>query len=153
MQAGLALLAGHVARFNAGVRSGDFGPMVDGFSEDAELVFEGIPVGPFRGREAIAAAYRTRPPDDEIELLDAEQDSQGRVVASYAWRRRPGVRAGALVLVPRGGRITRLVIHYGDDGLQPADDRIRQPVRRFRQAASPTAVRHGALGGRRCRSG
>jgi hypothetical protein len=128
MQTGVALVAAHVARFNAGVRSGDFGPMVDGFSEDAELIFEGIPVGPFRGREAIAAAYRTRPPDDEIELLDAEQDSQGRVVASYAWRRRPGVRAGALVLVPREGRITRLVIHYGD-GLQPTDDRIRQPGR------------------------
>lgn len=36
MQAGLALLTDHVARFNAGVRSGDFGPMVDGFTEDAE---------------------------------------------------------------------------------------------------------------------
>jgi steroid Delta-isomerase len=129
VQTGVALLAGHVARFNAGVRSGDFGPMVDGFSEDAELTFEGIPVGPFRGREAIAAAYRTQPPDDEIELLEVEQDSQGRVVASYAWRRRPGVRAGALVLVAREGRITRLVIHYGDD-LQPTNDRSRQPGRR-----------------------
>jgi steroid Delta-isomerase len=116
MQAGVALLADHVARFNAGVRSGDFGPMVDGFTEDAELVFEGIPVGPFRGRAAIAAAYRTQPPDDEIELLEAAEDGEGRVVASYAWRRRPGVRAGALVLLPREGRIARLVIHYGDDG-------------------------------------
>ena len=43
--------------------------MLDGFTEDAELL-EGIPVGPFRGREAIAAAYRAQPPDDEIELLD-----------------------------------------------------------------------------------
>src|SRR5829696_9589623 len=64
MQAGVALLSDHVARFNAGVRSGDFGPMVDGFTDDAELVFEGIPVGPFRGRAAIAAAYRNQPPDD-----------------------------------------------------------------------------------------
>jgi steroid Delta-isomerase len=116
MQAGLALLTDHVARFNAGVRNGDFGPMVDGFTEDAELVFEGVPVGPFRGREAIASAYRVQPPDDEIELLDAEEVSGGRVVASYAWRRRPGVRAGALVLLPREGRIARLEIHYGDDG-------------------------------------
>ena len=116
MQAGVALLADHVARFNAGVRSGDFGAMVDGFTEDAELVFEGIPVGPFRGRAAIAAAYRTQPPDDEIELVEVEQDREGRVVAGYAWRRRPGARAGALVLVPRDGRIARLVIHYGDDG-------------------------------------
>ena len=62
MQAGVALLTDHVARFNAGVRGGDFGPMVDGFTEDAELVFEGIPVGPFRGREAIAAAYQMQRP-------------------------------------------------------------------------------------------
>ena len=119
MHAGVALLTDHVARFNAGVRSGDFGPMVDGFTDDAELVFEGIPVGPFRGREAIAAAYREQPPDDEIELLDVAQDGAGRVVASYAWRRRPGVRAGALVLSPRQQRIARLVIHYGDDGRSP----------------------------------
>jgi steroid delta-isomerase len=115
MQAGVALVADHVERFNAGVRSGDFGPMADRFTEDAELVFEGIPVGPFRGREAIAAAYRMQPPDDEIALLDVEQDGDGRVVASYAWRRRPGVRAGVLVLLPRGEQIARLVIHYGDD--------------------------------------
>ena len=113
MEAGVALLTAHVGRFNAGVRSGDFGPMVDWFTEDAELAFEGIPVGPFHGREVIAAAYRTQPPDDEIELLDVEQDGAGRVVASYAWRGRPGVRAGALVLLPREGRIARLVIHYG----------------------------------------
>jgi steroid Delta-isomerase len=116
MQAGVAILTGHVARFNAGVRDGDFGPMVDGFTDDAELVFEGIPVGPFRGREAIAAAYRMQPPDDEIELLDAEQDSEGRVVASYAWHRRPGIPAGTMVLETRDERIARLVVHYGDDG-------------------------------------
>jgi hypothetical protein len=121
LQVGVALLTDHVARFNAGVRSGDFGPMVDGFTEDAELVFEGIPVGPFRGREVIAAAYRMRPPDDEIELLDVDQDSEGRVVGSYAWCRRPGVRAGALVLLPREGRIAHLVIHYGDDSRTAAD--------------------------------
>jgi steroid Delta-isomerase len=113
---GLALLREHVERFNAGVRSGDFAAMVEGFTEDAELVFEGIPVGPFRGREAIAAAYRTQPPDDEIDLLDAGQDGDGRVVATYAWRQRPGVPAGALVLLPRADRIARLVIRYGDDG-------------------------------------
>ena len=116
MEAGVALLNAHVARFNAGVRGGDFGPMVDGFTDDAEMVFEGIPVGPFRGREAIAAAYRMQPPDDEIELLDAEQDSEGRVVASYAWRRRPGVPAGTMVLETRDEQIARLVVNYGDDG-------------------------------------
>jgi steroid Delta-isomerase len=116
MDAGIQLLREHVTRFNAGVRSGDFGPMVEAFTADAELVFEGIPVGPFRGRDAIAAAYRMQPPDDEIDVLDVEQDGEGWVVASYAWRRRPGLRAGTMVLVPKGERVARLVIHYGDDG-------------------------------------
>ena len=115
MEAGVALLAAHVERFNAGVRSGDFGPMLDSFTEDAELAFEGIPVGPFHGREAIAAAYRAQPPDDEIELLDIEQDGEGRVIASYAWRKVAGVRAGTLVLLPREERIARLVIYYGTE--------------------------------------
>jgi hypothetical protein len=116
MRPGVQLLVEHVARFNAGVRSGDFGPMVDGFTADAELVFEGIPVGPFRGRDAIAAAYRMQPPDDEIDLLDAEQHDEGWVVASYAWRRRPCLPAGTLVLLPRDEQIARLVVRYGDDG-------------------------------------
>ena len=116
MRAGLALLAEHVERFNQGVRSGDFGPMLEGFTDDAELVFEGIPVGPFHGREAIAAAYRAQPPDDEIDLLDTQEAGDRRLVATYAWRRRPGVPAGGMELVTQEGRIARLVIHYGDDG-------------------------------------
>ena len=116
MRAGLALLAEHVERFNQGVRSGDFGPMLEGFTDDAELVFEGIPVGPFRGREAIAAAYRAQPPDDEIDLLDTQEAGDRRLVATYAWRRRPGVPAGGMELVANEGRIARLVIRYGDDG-------------------------------------
>ena len=116
MRAGLALLAEHVERFNQGVRSGDFGPMLEGFTDDAELVFEGIPVGPFRGREAIAAAYRAQPPDDEIDLLDSQEAGDRRLVATYAWRRRPGVPAGGMELVTHEGRIARLMIQYGDDG-------------------------------------
>jgi steroid delta-isomerase len=94
----------HVARFNEGVRTGDFGPMVAAFSEDAELRFEGVPVGPFVGREAIADAYRTQPPDDEIVLLDGD--------GTYAWAKEPDVPAGRMFLTERGGKITRLVIRY-----------------------------------------
>jgi hypothetical protein len=116
MRAGLALLAEHVERFNQGVRSGDFGPMIERFTDDAELAFEGIPVGPFHGRNAIAAAYRAQPPDDEIDLLDTQEAGEGRVVATYAWRGRPGVPAGGMELLTREDRIARLVIRYGDDG-------------------------------------
>jgi steroid Delta-isomerase len=98
------LIAEHVERFNRGVRSGDFGEMVSFFAEDAELVFEGIPVGPFLGREAIGEAYAAQPPDDQIVLLDAD--------GTYAWAKEPEIPAGRLFLTERGGEIARLVIRY-----------------------------------------
>lgn len=100
----MSLLEEHVERFNAGVRSGDFGPMVAAFAEDAELAFEGIPVGPFVGRAAIAAAYAAQPPDDEIVLLDGG--------GTYAWAKEPDVPAGQMLLTERDGEIARLVIRY-----------------------------------------
>ena len=78
--------------------------MVAAFSEDAELVFEGIPVGPFSGREAIGEAYAAKPPDDEIVLLDGD--------GTYAWAREPDVPAGRMFLTERDGEIARLVIRY-----------------------------------------
>ena len=100
----MSLLAEHVERFNAGVRSGDFGQMVAAFSEDAELVFEGIPVGPFSGRDAIGAAYAAQPPDDEIVLLDGD--------GTYAWANDPAAPAGQMFVTERYGEIARLVIRY-----------------------------------------
>ena len=100
----MSLLGEHVERFNGGVRSGDFRPMVAAFSEDAELVFEGIPVGPFSGREAIGEVYAAQPPDDEIVLLDGD--------GTYAWAREPDVPAGQMRLTERDGEIVRLVIRY-----------------------------------------
>jgi hypothetical protein len=74
MGEGRHLLERHIALFNQGVRTGDFGPMLGNFAPDATLTFEGIPVGPFHGKVAIAAAYATQPPDDEvIPLASAKQ--------------------------------------------------------------------------------
>ena len=78
--------------------------MVAAFSDDGELVFEGIPVGPFAGREAIGAAYAAQPPDDEIVLLNGD--------GTYAWAREPEVPAGQMFLTERDGEIARLVIRY-----------------------------------------
>ena len=100
----MSLLGEHVERFNAGVRSGDFDPVVAAFAEDAELVFEGIPVGPFSGRKAIGAAYAAQPPDDEIVLLDGD--------GTYAWAKDPAVPAGQMFLTEHDGEIARLVIRY-----------------------------------------
>jgi steroid Delta-isomerase len=98
------VLEEHVERFNRGVRTGDFGEMVSSFADDAELVFEGIPAGPFVGREAIADAYRAQPPDDEIVLLDGD--------GTYAWASEPDVPAGQMFLSERDGEIVKLVIRY-----------------------------------------
>jgi hypothetical protein len=108
----MSLLDEHVRRFNEGVRSGDFALMVAAFAEDAELHFEGVPVGPFVGRLAIDAAYRDQPPDDEVEILGAEE-RDGVVVARYAWLRDHGRQAGEMRLTPRGGRIQKLVVTFG----------------------------------------
>jgi steroid Delta-isomerase len=105
------LLREHVERFNAGVRGGDFGPMLAAFDDEAELVFEGVPVGPFRGRAAIAEAYRTQPPDDEVLLLDLREEA-AEVVAGYAWSSHPGVRAGEMRLAHDGATIRRLVVAF-----------------------------------------
>ena len=106
----MTLLEDHVDRFNEGVRTGDWSRMLELFAHDAELDFEGIPVGPFRGRDAIAEAYRMQPPDDEIVLL-AQSDG----VAVYAWARKPTVRGGELRVVEHDGQIRRLAVVYERD--------------------------------------
>ena len=108
---GLELLVLHVERFNAGVRSGDFASMLELFTDDAELGFVGVPVGPFHGRDAIAAAYRERPPDDGVEVLEA-RESGAEVHARYAWLRDEGRASGDLVLTRAGDRIARLLVTF-----------------------------------------
>ncbi len=86
------------------MRAGDFGEMVSFFAEDADLIFEGIPIGPFIGRDAIGEAYAAQPPDDEIVLLDGD--------GTYAWAKEPEVPVGQMFLTERDGQIARLVIRY-----------------------------------------
>lgn len=101
----------HVERFNSGVRTGDFGPMLEQFTADAELHFEGVPVGPFVGRSVIAEAYAQNPPDDEIDVLDVETDGNS-LVAHYAWRKDAGRPAGRMIMTPRADRIARLIVTF-----------------------------------------
>jgi steroid Delta-isomerase len=108
---GLELLTEHLARFNEAVRSGDFDPMLELFSEDAELAFEGVPVGPFHGLDAIRQAYRESPPDDQIDALAAHA-ADDTVVAAYSWRHDVGRRSGEMRLTVRNGRIARLLVTF-----------------------------------------
>jgi len=107
----MRILEEHVERFNIGVRSGDFGPMLENFTDDATMAFEGVPVGPFEGRDAIAQAYRAQPPDDELDVLDMRREGD-TLIAGYAWHRTPDVRAGELRLTVDGDRIAKLVVTF-----------------------------------------
>ncbi len=109
---GLELLDEHVERFNAGVRSGDFGPMLELFANDAVLEFQGVPVGPFHGREAIAVAYREQPPDDQIELVGSPTEDGEELRARYAWLRDEGQAAGDMIVERDGDRIAHLVVTF-----------------------------------------
>jgi steroid delta-isomerase len=95
------------------VRSGDFSRMLEQFSENAELAFEGAPVGPFRGKPAIAQAYVDQPPDDEIVILRTRESGEDFVVADYAWRGDPSARAGSMILRLRDAEIDRLLVTFG----------------------------------------
>ena len=107
---GKILMEAHVSSFNRAVQSGDYTEMLSRFADDAELVFEGVPVGPFRGRAAIARAYAEQPPDDTVELLEIIDGNP--VVARYSWSRDGGVQSGRMLLNERAGRIERLVVTF-----------------------------------------
>jgi len=107
------VLDSHVERFNEGVRSGDFSRMLEQFTDDAELAFEGVPVGPFRGKPAIAQAYAEQPPDDEIVILRMRESRDDLIVADYAWRAEPAARAGSMILRLREAEIDRLLVTFG----------------------------------------
>ena len=66
---------------------------------------------PFVGRQAIEAAYREQPPDDEVRLLE-QRTVDGRAEARYAWLREAEVAAGELMITPRGGKIEKLVVTF-----------------------------------------
>ena len=87
--------------------------MLEQFAEDAELAFEGVPVGPFRGKPAIAKAYAEQPPDDEILILRTRESGDDLGVADYAWRAEPAARAGTLILRLRDAEISRLLVTFG----------------------------------------
>jgi steroid delta-isomerase len=103
----------YVARHNQGVRTGDWEPLEECFAEDAVLEFEGVPVGPFAGRDALVAACRGRSPDDEVRVLSAEE-VPGGVEAHYSRATEPDRRAGRLLLTLRDALIERLVVSFED---------------------------------------
>src|SRR5262249_24335635 len=111
---GVDLLYEYVARHNQGMRTGDWEALGECFAGDAVLAFEGIPVGPFAGRDVIVAADTERPPDDQVRVLEAAECGGG-ASARYAWATAPANEAGQLNLLLDGGTITRLTVIYASD--------------------------------------
>ena len=111
LPAAVDLLHEYVARHNQGVRTGDWEALGECLAGDARLEFEGLPVGPFEGREAIVDAYRARPPDDEVRILSADERPDG-AEARYSWAADPERRAGRMLMTVRGGEIERLVVTF-----------------------------------------
>ena len=107
----IRLLHDYIGAHNECVRTGDWEALRPWFADDAELGFEGVPVGPYRGSDEIARAYWERPPDDQV-LTFSVAEEDGRVVADYGWLREPAVVAGKLLLTPVGGRISKLVVTF-----------------------------------------
>jgi steroid delta-isomerase len=103
-----AFLADYVERFNEGVRTGDFAGIVELYTVDGELAFEGVPVGPFRGREAIAEAYRVQPPDDELQVTAVEEHPDG-LLARFAWLRGG---SGTMRVELEGDAIRKLTVSF-----------------------------------------
>ena len=104
-----SLLDEHERRFDAAVESGDFGPLVELFASEAELSFAGLPIGPFVGRRAIAAAYAARPPDDGLDVVDVSEEPDGTIVERFVWHRGGG---GTMQLALERGKIARLVVSF-----------------------------------------
>ena len=105
-----AALVSHCQRFNTAVHTGEYTALVDHFAPDAEMVFEGVDAGPYKGRDAIAEAYAAQPPQDQVLLLHAEELPDGTLVGDYAWASSAQTRAGQLRMTLDGDEITRLVV-------------------------------------------
>jgi len=112
------LFAAHIARFNAGVQSGDFRDMISHFTDDATATFVSLPFGPFRGRAEIEQAYRDHPPDDTIDVLSTTEPDERTIVARFAWHRTR--QTGTIRLGHRGEDLTELTVEF-DPGVDDVD--------------------------------
>lgn len=107
-----AFLERHLATFNTAVETGDFGPLVELFAPDARLAFADVPVGPFDGRAAIAAAYEAQPPSDTMTILEREVADDGTIVQQFSWTGDHGERSGEMRLKIENEQIAQLVVSF-----------------------------------------
>jgi len=97
-----------VHRFNAAVREGRWSEFVAAFADDAVLSFVGVPAGPYRGRDEIAAAYESRPPDDTLTVREVSSDDTTDTVG-FDW---DAGGCGTMRLTWEGEAISALVVSF-----------------------------------------
>jgi hypothetical protein len=101
--------ARHVAAFNDSVRSGEWDGFAARFTPGATMRFAGIPVGPFTGRETIAAGYASAPPSDTLTVTRA--NSRGDVDELwFTWD--SGGTTGTMTVRWSGDLIAELIITF-----------------------------------------
>ena len=107
-----AFLDRHLLTFNRAVESGDFAPLVELFAPDARLAFADVPIGPFDGRAAIAAAYEDQPPSDTMTILDREVAEDGTILQTFSWSAAAGQPSGEMRLRVDDDQIQQLVVSF-----------------------------------------
>ncbi|WP_432937885.1 nuclear transport factor 2 family protein [Kribbella sp. CA-253562] len=75
----------HVEAFNRAVGSGEWDAFAERLAVDATMTFDGVLVGPFHGRAAIAEGYRGNPPTATMHLIDSADDGPAATTARFAW--------------------------------------------------------------------
>ena len=98
----------HIERFNTGVTTGDWIAFLAGFTPDAVMTFDGPPVGPFYGRDAIAEGYAALPPDDTMEITSVRSDGDADRL-TFRWSRGG---TGTMTIRRRGDLISELVVAF-----------------------------------------
>jgi hypothetical protein len=72
------------------------------------LAFVGPPVGPFTGRDEIAAAYAAQPPDDTLEMGSVRVEGDTELIA-FRWSRGG---TGTMRLRRRDGLVAELTVIF-----------------------------------------
>jgi len=101
----------HVSAFGDAVASGRWTAFADHFAEDAEMEFVGVPVGPLRGRAAIAAAYEADPPLEALELTGPVTTESHEAIAPFRWADSGGTGTMRLRFGTTGS-VERLVVEF-----------------------------------------
>lgn len=119
-------VARYVALFNEGVRTGDFNPWFNTFTDDAVLTFHGVPQEPANGRAEIEAHFKAQPPASEMSLTagsPADPDAE-TVFGEFFWVREPD-KGGRFTLRLTDGRAIRIDLEL--DALPPTRPHVGVP--------------------------